>query len=216
MSEGEQREMYQPEAPIRPLTERRLARMKHVVARRLGGLTAILDGLHDPHNVGACLRSCDAFGVHRVHIVPEHRKLEINPKVTIGAHRWLDLHVYEGISGCLETVKGQGFRLYAADASPHSTSLEDLDFSQPAALILGAEHHGLSEESLAAADACYHLSMFGFSQSLNVSVATALSIYIASRLRREALQTQGDLRPDEQQAILEAWVQRDQDPTRRR
>ena len=142
--------------------------------------------------------------------------MHINRGVTIGADRWLALEVYGTATDCLKTVRKQGFRLYAADPDPSGTRLEDLDFSQPAALIVGEEHSGISEELLNAADARYRIEMFGFSQSFNVSVAAALSLYIASRRRREAIQSMGDLTAEQQQHILDAWVQRQRDRTMRK
>jgi len=190
-----------------PLLARREARMREVASRRLKGLSVVFDNLHDPHNISAVLRSCDIFGVHRVDVVYPHGKLKLNREITKGCHRWLDIREHPGIRDCLQAVKDDGFRLYAADPSPASQSIESLDFSEPSALIVGAEHFGLSPESLELADATYHVEMFGFSQSFNVSVAAALSLYVASRRRREALGTDGDLTEEEQELLFQHWVE---------
>jgi len=181
--------------------------MREVASGRLKGLSIVLDNLHDPHNISAVLRSCDIFGVQRVHVAYPHGKLELKREITTGCHRWLDIREYPDIRSCLQAVKDDGFRLYAADPSPDSQSIEALDFSAPSALVVGAEHFGLSPESLELADATYHVEMFGFSQSFNVSVAAALSLYVASRLRREALGTDGDLTEEEQELLFQRWVE---------
>jgi tRNA (guanosine-2'-O-)-methyltransferase len=181
--------------------------MREVASQRLKSLSLVLDNLHDPHNISAVLRSCDIFGVQRVHVVHPEGELEINREVTKGCHRWLDVRLYTDIVTCLRAVKEEGFRLYAADPNPGSQSLAELDFGRPAALILGAEHDGLSPASLELADATYHVEMFGFSQSFNVSVAAALSLYIASRCRRDCLGAKGDLTEEEQESLFQRWVQ---------
>lgn len=188
------------------LTERRWARMREIIARRLDSLTIILDHLHDPHNISAVVRSCEAFGIQRVHVVRPGEMPEINPLVSIRSERWLEVIHHEDLEECLCQVKGKGYRLYAADVNPESENLENLDFSGPVALVLGAEHHGLSDVSRKAADAFYHIEMQGFTESFNVSVAAALSIYISSRLRRNELGCAGDFTAEEQEQIVRQWA----------
>ena len=207
MSVSETGGPHAEEEPETTLLPQRVARMRQVAAHRLKGLTIVLDNLHDPHNISAVLRSCEIFGLHTVHIVHPKGKVSMNRGVTRGCHRWMDLVQHPGIAPCLKAVKAEGFRLYAADPAPGSRPLGDLDFSQPAALILGAEHDGLSPESIELADASFHIEMQGFTKSFNVSVAAALSLYIASGKRREALGAPSDLSPDEQARLFRRWVE---------
>ncbi|MBI2195235.1 MAG: RNA methyltransferase [Planctomycetes bacterium] len=194
-----------PEAAT--LTARRLDRMRSVLGRRLASVTVILDHLQDPHNISAVLRSCEIFGIHYAHVVsPGPAGLRLNPAVTCGCERWLDFSVYPDTPSCLAAVRRTGYRLYVAQPDAASPDLESLDFSKPVALVLGAELRGVSPEARAAADAFYHVEMHGFTQSFNVSVAAALSLYIASRKRRMHLASAGDLSAEEQEKVFQRWI----------
>lgn len=191
--------------------------MRWVASRRLAGLTVILDQLQDPHNISAVLRSCEIFGVHRVHIVhavEAEGVLKLNPAVTCGCERWLQVLEYSDTESCLNLVRQAGYRIYVAEPDPGSENLEALDFARPAALVLGAELRGVSGPARAAADAFYHVEMHGFTQSFNVSVAAALSLSIASRRRRACLPAQGDFTPEEQDKLVKEWIKNQMDRRR--
>ena len=108
--------------------------------------------------------------------------------MTQGCDKWLDIVRDETIGRCLAGLEQRGFRLYAAVPGA-ATSLEELDPLVPAAFLIGNEHDGLSAAARAACDVEFAIPMHGFSQSVNVSVATALCVYThaaaaAARARR--------------------------------
>jgi tRNA (guanosine-2'-O-)-methyltransferase len=95
------------------ITARRLARMRGTLARRQPGLTVVLENVHDPHNVSAILRSCDAVGAVAAHLVYTVEELpEINNVVSASAHRWLDVETHPTIIDCYATLRSAGFRIY--------------------------------------------------------------------------------------------------------
>jgi tRNA (guanosine-2'-O-)-methyltransferase len=183
--------------------------MRLVAGRRLGGLRVALDGVHDPHNISAVLRSCEGFGVQHVHLVGPMEELSVNRAITCGCEKWLDLHMHVDGAACAQTLHEQGFSLWAAVPDRAAQPLEALDFGRKVALVFGGEHAGLSDELLSACDGRYQIPMPGFSQSLNVSVAAAISIYVASTARRRALGAQTDLAPEEVEALAQAWIEQD-------
>jgi len=188
------------------LLPRRIARMREVASRRLNSLSLVLDNLHDPHNISACMRSCDIFGIQNVHITHPDGPIKLHRGVTRGCNRWLDIQQHSDIRTCLQTVKDAGYMLLAADPNPESRDLEEIEFDGPTALVLGAEHFGLSPETLEMADQCFHVQMHGFSQSFNVSVAAAISLHISSTSRRRYLQQPGDLSEEEQGLLVQSWI----------
>ena len=196
--------------PDIPDEERRPARMRLVAGRRLGGVRVVLDGVHDPHNISAVLRSCEGFGVQHVHLVGPMEELPVNRAITCGCEKWLALHVHADGAACALALHEQGFDLWAAVPDRTAQPLEALDFGRKVALVFGGEHAGLSDELLAACDGRYHIPMPGFSQSLNVSVAAAISIYIAASLRRRAIGGSTDLAPAEVEALAQAWIAEDE------
>jgi tRNA (guanosine-2'-O-)-methyltransferase len=188
------------------LLPRRIARMREVAGRRLNSLALVLDNLHDPHNISACMRSCDIFGVQKIHIVHPEGHIKLHRGVTRGCQRWLNIIQHSDILTCLEQVKNEGYTLLAADPNPDSRNLEEIEFNGPTALILGAEHFGLSPETIEMADQCFHLQMHGFSQSFNVSVAAAISLHISSSSRRRYIDQPGDLSEKEQAQLVQSWI----------
>ncbi|MDP6359037.1 MAG: RNA methyltransferase [Planctomycetota bacterium] len=188
------------------LLPRRIARMREVAGRRLNSLALILDNLHDPHNISACMRSCDIFGIQNIHIVHPEGKVKLHRGVTRGCQRWLHIRQHATVRTCLEQVRNEGYMLLAADPNSESRNLEEIEFSSPTALILGAEHFGLSPEALEMADQCFHVQMHGFSQSFNVSVAAAISLHISSAARRKLLEQPGDLSEEEQAQLVQSWI----------
>jgi tRNA (guanosine-2'-O-)-methyltransferase len=174
------------------LLPERAARLDQVAAGRLAGLTVVLENLYDPHNGGAALRSCEAMGLHAVHVVESRERFRVASKITQGCDKWLDVHRHGDMASCAAALRAQGFRLYGAVPGA-ALALDQLDPHQPAALLLGNEHAGLSPEARGACDAEFSIPLFGFSQSLNLSVATALCVFTHAERRRRALGRNGDL-----------------------
>jgi len=195
--------------PGLPPAERRSARMRLVASRRLIGLTVVLDGVHDPHNISAVLRSCDGFGIQHVHILGESQSLPVNPAITRGCHKWLTIHYHLTPEECAEALRRKGFRLWAAVPERNARPLHEIDFSRETALLFGAERDGFSAKMLELCDERYFIPMAGFSQSLNISVAAAVSLYVGACARRAALGGDTDLSPGEVAALTDEWAAAD-------
>jgi tRNA (guanosine-2'-O-)-methyltransferase len=172
------------------LGEERVARLDAVAAARLAGVVVVLENLHDPHNGGAALRSSEAVGVLEVRIVGN--RLRFSERVTQGCEKWLELVEDPDIDACAASLKARGFKLYAAVPGA-SAALEELDPLEPAAFLIGNEHAGLTPRARALCDREFQIPLHGFSQSVNLSVATALTLYTHCTRRRRALGRAGDL-----------------------
>ena len=178
----------------------RAARLDQVAAARLGGLVLVLENLHDPHNGGAAARSCEAVGVLEMRFSGSTPRF--SERVTQGCEKWLNQFHDPDIDATATALKARGFRLYAAiPGAP--TALESLDPHAPAAFLVGNEHDGLTNRARELADLEFAIPLHGFSQSLNLSVATALTVYTHARRRRQALGRIGDL-DDQQLTALRA------------
>src|SRR5581483_5999861 len=168
----------------------RAARLDAVAASRLGGVVVVLENLHDPHNGGAALRSSEAIGLYEVRVVGT--PLRFSERVTQGCEKWLHLAADADIDACARELKPRGFRLYAAVPGA-AAALEELDPVEPSAFWIGNEHAGLTPRARELADREYRIPLHGFSQSVNLSVATALTVYTHATRRRRALGREGDL-----------------------
>ena len=139
----------------------------------------VLDGVQDPHNLGACLRTADAAGVHAV-IVPKDRAAGLTPaarKAAAGAAETVPLVQVVNLARCLRSLKERGIWLVGADAGGEAAF--EADFSGPLALVLGAEGTGLRRLTRETCDLRVSLPMKGAVESLNVSVAAGALLYLA-------------------------------------
>jgi tRNA (guanosine-2'-O-)-methyltransferase len=187
------------------LPERR-RRIDEVVAGRTRTLTVVIEALGDPQNVNAVLRTAEAFGVQEVHVVEGPMKAyDRNKKISQNADKWLDVVRWKTTAECLLHLKERGFALYATHLGEGSRDLSALSFARPVALVFGNEHRGVSEQALAHADARYAIPMRGFSQSLNVSVAAAVSLFRAVERRQEERGRHGDLSEEEAAGLRERF-----------
>jgi len=176
------------------LVEGRRERIDEIVDARLGGLTLLIENLHDPHNGAAVLRSAEAFGIQTVHVIEAAQRFRFSSDVSQGCEKWLDVERHATLSAACDRLRGAGFALYAAVPGADVTLFE-LDFARPAAVVVGNEHAGLTDAAMASADRRFTIPMPGMTRSLNLSVASALVAFHASRQRRAALGTAGDLDP---------------------
>ena len=170
-----------------PPGERRAEKLRRALSLRQPDLTVVLENIHDPHNVSAILRSCDAVGVLRVELLYNVEKFpRIGKKSSSSANKWLDCRRHTSVADCYARLREEGFRVYATRLGGSSQSLYDLDLARPSALVFGNEHRGVSGEAAEMADGNFHIPMVGMIQSLNVSVAAAVSLYEAHRQRLSA------------------------------
>ena len=167
-----------------PKTEKRKTKIISVVNSRQPTLRVVLENIHDPHNVSAIFRTCDAVGVPKVSLVYYQESFpKIGKKSSASAFKWVEREKYKSIDECYKHLRDEGFAIYASSISNESINLYDIDFTKKSAIVLGNEHRGVSEEAANLADEKFLIPMFGMVQSLNVSVAAAVILYEALRQR---------------------------------
>lgn len=145
-----------------------------------------MDGVHKSHNFSAILRNCDAVGVLEAHVVAPEEGLDLHHGTSAGTKKWVTVRRHGDVSTAVERLKERGFSILAAHPTPESVDFREIDYTGPTAIMVGAELHGVSEEGLRLADAHVAIPMKGMVHSLNVSVATALLLFEASRQRQDA------------------------------
>ncbi len=188
------------------LVAERKRRIDEVVANRTRTLTVVMEAFCDPQNVNAVLRTCEAFGIQELHAIEGPMKpYDRNKKISQNADKWLDLRRWRSSRECLGHLRAEGFAIYATHLDARSRPLEQLPFVGKVALVFGNEHRGVSDEALALADASYAIPMLGFVQSLNVSVAAAISLAKALERRVAERGRHGDLDADDAAALRERF-----------
>jgi tRNA (guanosine-2'-O-)-methyltransferase len=181
------------------LLGRRAQRIDRVVAERLGSLTLVLEGVHDPHNLAAVLRTAEGLGLQEVHVLEAPIGFRPNSKITQGADKWLDVVRHRSVGLCVEALRARGFLLFASLLAEESQPLERLPFDRKLALVFGNEHEGVSKELAAACDGSFKIPMYGFTQSFNISVAAAIALHAGVEAARRG--GGGHLPPRERAAL---------------
>lgn len=193
-------------------------KIRNLVQNRQFDLTVILENVDDPHNIGAVLRSCDSVGIREVFVLYtrpglQNHKLELGKRTSAGSRKWVDVYLYREVEACMEHVRRNYEQVFATHLASDAKSLYELDLGQSAALMFGNEAEGLSDLALSHADGNFIIPQVGMAQSLNVSVACAVSLYEAYRQRmvlgkysvaNQEITTQ-------QQALLEDYFRRQED-----
>ena len=160
------------EAMVSP--ERR-ERVWGVLRQRLTSPAVVLEDVWDPHNIGAVLRTVEGLGLHRVFVIEANSTYEPHAQVTQGAHKWLDVRRHKTVASCVTETRALGYRLLVTRMDAEQT-LHDLDWSVPTAVVMGNEKDGVTPALAALADGAFRIPMAGFSQSFNISVATAMIV----------------------------------------
>lgn len=188
---------------------RRLVRAEAVLAARRRDIAIVLEDTHDPHNVSAVLRTCEALGVQDVHLVSRSgTHVRIHKDVAIGAQRWLTLHRHDGAEAALNALCAMGYRIFVGHLSDDAIALPELPRGARAAYVFGNEHAGISRAWVERADARFVIPTSGFTGSLNLSVAVALTVYDRLLARSAARFETGNLSDRERAALRETWYKR--------
>ncbi len=170
------------------MLEQRQDKIRSLIRRRQSHFTVILENVKDPHNVGAIMRTCDAVGIREIFLIYTQAEAEGNfvlgKRASSGARKWVDVYEFNDVATCMQHVRAKGYeQIWATKIVPGSVDLYDLDMTQKIALLFGTESLGLSDEAVSYADGNFLIPQAGMVQSLNVSVACAVTLYEGYRQR---------------------------------
>lgn len=172
------------------ITERRYNLIDKVLKERTRYVTVVLEDIYQSQNASAVLRSCDCFGIHDVHVIENSNEYSVNPDVTMGSNKWLDIHKYneenDNSLAAIKSLRENGYRIIATSPNTNQISLPDFDFKKgKSAFFFGTELTGLSDVVLDNADEFVTVPMYGFTESFNISVCAALVMsHLSNELRR--------------------------------
>jgi len=193
------------------LTPERASRVQQVADGRTFTVLPVLENLYDRGNISAVLRSAEAFGFGQVHLIETGERFKESQRTTAGADKWIEVQKSKSTAESLKNLKAAGYKVVATHLSADAKPIEEIDFTQPTALVLGNEKEGISAEMIAGADERVILPMFGFVQSFNISVAASLGFYQAVRDRIQRQGHHGDLGPEEKKALMAVYALRTMD-----
>ena len=188
------------------MTPERFHKLQTILKRRQLDLTVLMDNVHKPHNLSAIMRSGDAVGVHTIHAVTRERFIKTVKDVTQGTGKWVNVEIHPSLDEAVSHLKNNKMQILAAHLSDTAIDFREIDYTQPTAVMLGTELHGVSEQGLELADKHVVIPMLGMIDSLNVSVAAAMILFEAQRQRLQAGMYDKQQLPDEEyRKILFEW-----------
>ena len=170
------------------MTPERHHKLTSVLNKRQGDIAIVMENVFDPHNISAVMRTCDAVGVQDIYVlntkIPQHKKW--GAKSSSSAAKWLTVHQYENAAECFAELRKHYSKILTTHLSSDAVGLHEIDMTQPIALVFGNEHSGISDEIRAMADGNFIIPQVGIIQSLNISVACAVTLYEAFRQKTNA------------------------------
>jgi tRNA (guanosine-2'-O-)-methyltransferase len=190
------------------MTPERSHKLTEVLKKRQVDISLVLENVFDPHNISAVMRTCDAVGIQEIHIlntkIPRHKKW--GARSSSSAAKWLTIHQYENVEDCFNKLRKDYDRVLTTHLSSDAVPLYALDLTGPVALVFGNEHSGVSDEIRALADGNFLIPQVGIIQSLNISVACAVTVYEAFRQKELAGHYhRADLSHPAKQQVRQDW-----------
>ena len=195
------------------MTDERREKLLKVINKRQSDLTVILENIEDPHNIAAVMRTCESVGIQDIYLltteIPQYKKKfgsEIGFRSASGAAKWLTIHEFSDAALCIDHVRKNFDRIYTTGFTGDSKDLYSLDLTESVAQVFGNEKYGITKELLEMADGNFLIPQMGIIQSLNISVACAVSVYEAFRQKRIAGHYDASKMPSEKkESLLKQW-----------
>lgn len=193
------------------LTAKRAERFRQVLARRTVRLTVVIDDCYDPHNATAVLRTSEAFGLDEIHVVTPRNRFAVNRSISQGSHLYTRVRSHSSIRDAYESLRQEGFMILASNLEAEAV-VDPHDLSRvveetPLALVFGNEESGVSETGIAESDGSFFVPMSGCTQSLNLSVTVAVTLF-SIRHKSLASEAVGDMPCDLQRSRYDSWIRR--------
>jgi len=194
------------------LTEERLQRFQTVASNRLKDVI-VLENIHDPHNAAAALRNCDAFGIQEVHVIFETEKMfdpeKLGKLTSASANKWLTVKTWEKTEDCFTHLKKRGYTIIATAIDKNAVSFDEIKLpTAPVAFVFGNEGFGITETAKKRADIITYIPMYGFVDSLNLSVTVGIITHFIRQQRQSGTTCYATA---EANILSQSWVKRDED-----
>jgi tRNA (guanosine-2'-O-)-methyltransferase len=194
------------------ITADRFNKMLDIIENRTYKLSIVLEDIYQTHNASAVVRSCECFGVQDLHIIENRNRYQLNPEIVLGSNQWVTMKRYsdsnkKNTKTCLDNLKAEGYRIIATTPHKNGVNLENLPIHGKMAIVFGSEKEGLSEEAMNLANEFMFVPMYGFTESLNISVTVAIVMhYLSLKIRKES--EDWKLTEEEMNKILLSWFEK--------
>lgn len=193
------------------ITDHKRALFDRIAPERTRHVACVLEDIYQPHNASAVVRTCDLLGIQDLHIIENRNKYTVNPDVTLGSSKWIDMHRWRGepdnTARCIARLKERGYRIVVTSPRADGFTPETIPLDEPLAFCFGTELTGASSALAEAADLGLRIPMHGFTESYNISVSAAITLYtVMQRLRASDLPWR--LSEEECDALKLTWARK--------
>ena len=164
------------------ISEHKKTFLEKVLQQRTRYITVVLEDIFQSQNASAVVRTSECMGLQDVHVVESKSSYLVNKKVIKGANKWIDLIRYKSkgannIEECFKNLKEKGYRILVTEPDANGISIDEISVTdQPLAIVMGNELDGASKYALEHADVKVNIPMYGFTESLNISVSAAICL----------------------------------------
>ena len=156
-----------------------------IAAQRTDYINVVIENLYKEHNASAVLRTCDCYGIKKLHVIENENQYKVNRDIALGAGKWVDVETHAlgkpPALECIKTLKQRGYKIIATTPHTDEFDIYNLPIDEPMAFFFGTEFSGLSDEVLEQCDMRVKVPMYGFTESFNISVSAAI---LLSALRK--------------------------------
>jgi tRNA (guanosine-2'-O-)-methyltransferase len=193
------------------LSENKMNLFEKIIADRTKHVTVALENIFQPQNASAVLRTSDVFGIQDVHVIENDNEYNVNPRVVHGASKWINLHKYNekenNTLDCINKLKAEGYKVYGTTPHTDDCLIQDIPLDNKVALVFGTELTGLSDIAMENVDGFVKIPMYGFTESLNISVSASICLYeLSKRLKSSDINWQ--LSEDDKLDQLIVWAKK--------
>ena len=177
------------------ITRHKAALYDNVVKERTRHITLVAENIYSEQNATALVRTAECLGIQDVYVIEEYNKFKVPKKIASGAAKWVDIHRFNKQEhtalDIVNTLKSKGYKIVCTSPNSTQTTSYNIDLSDRLAIFFGEEEPGLSAEIMAMADVQMHIPMYGFTESLNVSVSAGIILStLVQRLRDGSIEWQ--------------------------
>ena len=195
------------------ISEHKKSFVEKVLCQRTRHVTVVLENIYQSQNASAVVRTCECMGLQDIHIVENTAKYQLNVRVLKGSNKWINLERYRtrGVNNtetCFSRLRNEGYRILVADPSPDGLPIAEIEpGSDKLAILFGNELRGASDYAVSNCDRKIRIPMYGFTESLNISVSVAICLNtILSKLRASVVDI--GLDDDEKDFIRLNWYRK--------
>jgi len=163
------------------ISEHKKALIEKALGERTRYITIVLEDIYQSQNASAVVRTCECMGLQELHFIENESKYSINPRVLKGSDKWIDLTKHKDKSldnteQCFNQLRAEGYKIYAMDPAPDGLNIDEVSIDSKVALVMGNELRGISAYAQKHADRLVKIPMYGFTESLNISVSAAIGL----------------------------------------